>query len=104
MLFGSSVKISKNTDNFKVKINNDVLDQVNSFKYLGVYLDPTLSWKGYLTHVRNSVNIKIGLLYRTRSFLKGDTLNTIYQSIVSPLSNIVMLFGEMQLKVSLQVS
>ena len=84
MLFGSSIKISKNTDNFKVKINNDVLDQVNSFKYLGVYLDPTLSWKGHLTHVRNSVNRKIGLLYRTRSFLKGDTLNTIYQSVVLP--------------------
>ena len=85
MLFGSSIKISKNTDNFsRSKINNDVLDHVNSFKYLGVYLDPTLSWKGHLTHVRNSVNRKIGLLYRTRSFLKGDTLNTIYQSVVLP--------------------
>ena len=31
-----------------------------------------------------SVNRKIGLLYRTRSFLKGDTLNTIYQSNVLP--------------------
>ena len=61
-----------------------MLDQVNSFKYLGVYLDPTLSWKDHLTHVRNSVNRKIGLLYRTRSFLKGDTLNTIYQSVVLP--------------------
>ena len=98
MLFGSSIKISKNTDNFKVKINNDVLDQVNSFKYLGVYLDPTLSWKGHLTHVRNSVNRKIGLLYRTRSFLKGDTLNTIYQSVVLPSLEYCDVVWEMQLK------
>ena len=49
-----------------------------------VYLDPTISWEGHLTHVKNSVNRKIGLLYRTRSFLKRDTLNTMYQSLILP--------------------
>ena len=49
-----------------------------------VYLDQTISWKGHLTHVKNSVNRKIGLLYRTRSFLNGDILNTMYQSLILP--------------------
>ena len=84
MLFGSTVKIAQNTEAFAVKIQNNILEQVNSLKYLGIYLDPTISWKGHLTHVKNSVNRKIGLLYRTRSFLKGDTLNTMYPSLILP--------------------
>ena len=39
MLFGSTVKIAQNTEAFAVKIQNNILEQVNSFKYLGVYLD-----------------------------------------------------------------
>ena len=62
MLFGSTVEIAQNTEAFAVKIQNNILEQVNSFKYLGVYLDPNISWKGHLTHVKTSVNRKIGLL------------------------------------------
>ena len=95
MLFGSTIKISKNTDNFKVQINSDVLDQENSFKYLGVYLDPILFWKGHLTHARNSFNRKIRLFY---SFLKGDTLNTMYQSLVVPSLEYCVVWGNAAIK------
>jgi len=84
MLFGSNIKRAKNTEKFEIKIKDHVLEEVKLFKYLGVYLDPTLSWEGHLNHVRNSVNKKIGVLYRTRSFLKDDTLNTLYQSLILP--------------------
>jgi len=84
MLFGSNIKRAKNTEKFEIKIKDHVIEEVKLFKYLGVYLDPILSWEGHLNHVRNSVNKKIGVLYRTRSFLKDDTLNTLYQSLILP--------------------
>jgi len=51
MLFASKIKLSRSRDQFSVKIKDSTVDHVNSFKYLGVYLDPSLTWEGHLNHV-----------------------------------------------------
>ena len=51
MLFGSKIKLSRNIDILDFKIKNLFVEQVNSFKYLGVYLDPSITWTGHLKHV-----------------------------------------------------
>ena len=84
MLFGSNIRIAKNATALVVKINDIVLDEVKSFKYLGVYLDPSVTREGHINHVRSSVNRKIAILYKTRSFIRNDTLNTMYQSLILP--------------------
>ena len=52
MLFGTSIKLARNTDHFEVKIHDTVLEEVKSFKYLGVFLDPCLSWAAHLNQLK----------------------------------------------------
>ena len=62
MLFGSKIKLSRNNDILDIKIKTSCVEQVNSFKYLGVYLDRSITWTGHLKHVTNTVNRKLGLI------------------------------------------
>ena len=41
MLFGTSQRLSstKDPDNFEINVCDDVVEQVQVFKYLGVYMD-----------------------------------------------------------------
>ena len=50
MLYGTSQTLSsiKDPDNFEIKVCYDVVEQVQVFKYLGVYMDINLDWH---THV-----------------------------------------------------
>ena len=49
MLFDTSQRLSstKDPDNFEIKVCNDVVERVQVFKYLGVYMD--INWH---THVK----------------------------------------------------
>ena len=84
MLFGSNIKLSRNNDIPDVKIKNSCVEQVNSFKYLGVYLDPSITWTGHLKHITNTVNRKLGLIYRSRNFLNSNILKTVDESFIIP--------------------
>ena len=46
MLFGTSQRLSstKDPDNFEIKLCDDVVERVQVFKYLGVYMDINLNW------------------------------------------------------------
>ena len=50
MLFGTSQRLSstKDPDNFEIKVCDDVVERVQVFKYLVVYMDINLNWH---THV-----------------------------------------------------
>ena len=57
MLFGSKIKLSRINDILDVKIKNSCVEQVNSFKYHGVYLDPSITcyMDCSFQHVTNTV-------------------------------------------------
>ncbi len=84
MLFGSKVRLGRNEDPINVSVNNSSIDHVNSFKYLGVYLDPSLTWVGHINHVFNTSNRKLSIIYRSRHFLGNDILKTLYKSLILP--------------------
>ena len=47
MLVGTHQKIAR-AENLEIDINNARLERVNDFKYAGVVLDHTLSWKDHV--------------------------------------------------------
>ena len=57
-------------DNELLIVSNDVpIEQVNSFEYLGVYVDETLSFKDHVQYVGKKVKQTTGILWRMRNFI-----------------------------------
>ena len=84
MLFATQRKLASSNERLKVYIKNDLLENVDCFKYLGIWLDPSLTWSNNTDKLVSTVNKRIGLLRRVRNVLPKHTLNLLYKSLVVP--------------------
>ena len=69
-----------------VQISNSKIERVFSFKYLGLFLKPNLSWSLHITSICNKAKRVLGLIYR--QFYKHcphSTLMTLYKTLVRPM-------------------
>ena len=83
MLFGSRVKL-KNTRCPKLTINNVNIDFVHQYKYLGVVLDPHLTFNKHLNNIIKITAHKINLLAKVRQYLTETASLTIYKTMILP--------------------
>ena len=60
------------------------VNQVKSFKYLGVLLDECLSFNDHISYLRSKVASRLGLLSRLPGCLTTEAANKIYLSTVLP--------------------
>ncbi len=51
MLFGVQMRMRKNAS-IDITINNEQLEKVTNYKFLGILLDATLSWQDYLENAQ----------------------------------------------------
>ena len=72
-------------DELVIEISNTRLERVNKFKYLGVLLDNTLSWKDHVEYIGNKISSRLGILHRGRKVLPKPTLQMLYNTLVLPL-------------------
>ena len=63
MLMGTHQKLSS-VQSFTVNVNANYLERVYKFKYLGVILDPCLTWNEHIEHIRNKIWSRLGMLRR----------------------------------------
>ena len=61
---------------------NNVLENVDNYKCLGVIVDKELKWHDQVNNVMRKVFGKLALLRRLKVFLDASTLNTIYKVFV----------------------
>ena len=83
MLFGTARRI-KNAGEIVMKLKGLALQQVPSYRYLGVTLDATLSFKQHLAGVTRTVSHKVYVLSRVRKFLTTRTAMMVYKSMIMP--------------------
>ena len=69
MLFGSQIKLAKLEKNICIRLEQQQISQVFSYKYLGVWLDPTLNWKEHVAKTSKKIGSRIALLGRSRRYL-----------------------------------
>ena len=64
MLLGSQQRLSKFKESatLSVEVNGCLLENAESEKLLGVYIDPTLSWNSHINYVYPLVSSRIALL------------------------------------------
>ena len=75
---------SSNQINNQVIINGQVIDRVDSTKFLGVLLDSKLNFKKHIAHVRSKVSKGIYILGRARKFFDEITLKNLYYAFIHP--------------------
>ena len=76
VLFGTSQKLAT---------GRHQLERVSEFKYLGVVLDETLSWKAHTRYATSKAGKKVGMLGRLRKHLTSQAANSIYQAHILPV-------------------
>ena len=67
-----------------------ILEQVSLFKYLGLWFDLKLTWAAGIDKICSKVSQRIGILYRTRSYINPGIANKIYKALILP----VMYYGD----------
>ena len=71
--------------NFMVMADNINLTTVGTFKYLGIILDQTLSWKDHVSSLGKKISSRLGMLSRARKVLPKHTCLTLYNAMILPL-------------------
>lgn len=69
----------------RIEVHGEVLDQVSSFKYLGVIIDEKLSWKLQIAQVSCKAKRLLGYLYRNIKLADRKWLVHLYKSLVVPI-------------------
>ena len=84
MLLCNSQKMTRRDTDLEVYINNSLIDNVGKFKYLGVWLDPALTWNEQIDKISKTVSKRNGLLRRLRKVLPQKNLNMLYKALILP--------------------
>ena len=83
MVFGTRHLLDK-FDNISLSYANNVVDRVDSFKYLGVVFDPQLSWDNHVNRISSNISKRIGIIRRVKYYLPPRTLNMLANALVMP--------------------
>ena len=81
--FGTKQRVKK-TRNIKVTLLNTLIQQVPSYKYLGVTLDSSLNFNLQIQQTINKVSHKLYVLSKIRQFLTVKSAVLIYKSMILP--------------------
>lgn len=77
-----------------VMVESIVIERVDSFKYLGIILDETLSWKSHISHVEKKVASMCGIMRRISGFVTRKALLSYYYAYIhSQLNYLVSIWG-----------
>lgn len=92
MIFHSIRKVI--TDHVHPRLGHQVVEEVNCFKYLGIKLDPTLSWIHQINHVEKKLAPLCGMLWRVSTFVPRHVLLKFYFAYIhSQLNYLVSVWG-----------
>ena len=79
---------SRKNDNYKVTskllINNVVISQTEKTKFLGVIIDPHLTFQKHISYMKGKIARGIGCLRKSRPFVNEKTLKTLYNAMIYP--------------------
>ena len=84
MLVGSQQKLARVAD-FCITARNKTLGRVYEFKYLGVMLDPCLSWNDHIDLISTKISSRLGMLRKARRVIPLEVWITLYDTMILPL-------------------
>ena len=74
--------LKSRNDDLDLKIRDNELEIIQKTRYLGVQIDNSLNWKEHIKTVSTKVSRAISFLKHAKTFLRQETLKTLYTGIV----------------------
>lgn len=83
-----------NQHNLQVSLYGNALQYSEKFKYLGVWLDSSLSWDTHTTHLTSKLNKLVGIFYRYKYILPFNCRKNLYYALVhSNITYAIEIYG-----------
>lgn len=76
------VNISKD-----VVINNEMIEKVNSIKFLGTILDENLNWSEHIKMIKTKISKSVGIISKAKNVFNERVLIMLYNSLTLPYLN-----------------
>ena len=84
MIIGSRQRVSAMDDRITVEINDCEVEEVDSVKSLGVYIDKHLNWSAHIEKISKKIASAIGALKRIRPYVTTDAAVCVYRALIQP--------------------
>lgn len=82
------MSLKQPTTDFELTINGTTIERVNQLKYLGVNLDPKLSYVNHVYAISTKCKQAMGALSRaTRKWIPKSTFEKIYKATIEPIAS-----------------
>ena len=83
-IISSRYKLNKLNHDFIVSVDNWEIERVTSYKYLGVEIGETLSWRNHTYSLCKKDSAGKGAIKRVRHLVPSQTLHQMYDALVEP--------------------
>ena len=72
------------TNDVNVIMKQNIIERVNSTKFLGLIIDDKLKWHEHIQHVKHKIARSVVMLFKIRHYLNKQTLLNMYYIFVFP--------------------
>ena len=69
---------------FEYSLHQQILEQVQSAKYLGITITDDLDWGQHISEIRSKATRTLGFLRRNLAFVPRQTKDVVYKTLVRP--------------------
>ena len=67
-----------------ISVNNNLIDQVDEFNFLGITIDQSVTWVSHIRRISLKISRVIGILRKLKRTFPQYLLRTIYNSLIDP--------------------
>ena len=76
--------VSQHIETIKLNLINNIIDETQSVKFLGVYIDSNLNWVSHINYTTKKLSSNLYLLRLLSKYLSTEALLNIYYGIIFP--------------------
>ena len=69
--------------NLNLSVNGNKLSRENCCKFLGIYIDESLSWNKHLKYINSKISRSLFAIKQAKVFLPKESLTTLYFSLIN---------------------
>ena len=72
-------------EEIELLVNEDTIEQTDSFKYLGIKLNEKMEWSDHIDYIQSKVAKRLGLLKRVKHLLPVRSREIMYNTMIQPI-------------------